>query len=61
MAHVSVNVGQPVSFYKEGLFATVANAVSEILVTYNAKRQERRVEKILANLDPRLVRDIIPQ
>ncbi|WP_085905577.1 hypothetical protein [Kiloniella majae] len=61
MAHVSVNVAQPVSFFKEGFVAVVKTAVSDAIVAYKAKRQERRVAKILNNLDPRLVRDIIPQ
>ncbi|KKJ78138.1 hypothetical protein WH95_01945 [Kiloniella litopenaei] len=61
MAHVSVNVAQPVSFAKEGIVAFVKTAVSDAIIAYKAKRRERRIAKILNDLDPRLVRDIIPQ
>ncbi|MFD2205871.1 hypothetical protein [Kiloniella antarctica] len=61
MANVSVNVVQPVSFRTEKAIAFVMNTVAELVSSYKAKRHERRVEKILEGLDPRIVRDILPQ
>ncbi len=61
MAHVSVNAVQPVSFYKENVITHVTNSISDAINTFKANRQERRVQKILAGLDPRIVRDILPQ
>ncbi len=61
MANVSVNAVQPVSFFKENVITHVMHSISDAMSTFKAKRQERRVEKILAGLDPRIVRDILPQ
>ncbi|MEH6631682.1 MAG: hypothetical protein V7776_12680 [Halopseudomonas aestusnigri] len=61
MANVSVNAVQPVSFFKENVITHVMHSISDAMSTFKAKRQERRVAKILAGLDPRIIRDILPQ
>ena len=61
MANISLNAVRPVSFFKEEVISFVMNAVAETISSYKAKRHERRVEKILEGLDPRIVRDILPQ
>lgn len=61
MAHVSMIVNQPVSLFKGQAVSHVMNSISEAFSSFKANRDARRVEKILAGLDPRLVRDIMPQ
>ncbi|WP_020594480.1 hypothetical protein [Kiloniella laminariae] len=61
MAHVSLFVDRSSPFYMEKALYLVATTAAEILAGFKAKRQQRAVAKILASLDARTLRDIMPE